>query len=168
MTLFCSNMSATSTIACYYRINKSGAGYLDTTPTSWTLLGTANSNGITEMSFGSSAGIEFYDIQFKFVFSRDAGTTTDTPVLNGATMNYFVHSGIRVWEFTINTAEAGLVSSTPQQLHTAIDTIFNTGTLMPFIYRDTTYYVRLSNQVRGYTDAGRNYEGKYPMQVIRP
>jgi hypothetical protein len=168
MTLFCSNMSATSTIACYYRINQSGAGYLDTTPTSWTLLGTANSDGVTEMSFGSSAGIEFYDIQFKFVFSRDAGTTTDTPVLNGATMNYFVHSGVRVWEFTINTAEAGLVSSTPQQLHTAIDTIFNTNTLMPFIYRDTTYYVRLSNQVRGYTDAGRNYEGKYPMQVIRP
>ncbi len=93
--LLTAGCSATETIAIYYRINS-------TEDTTWTLLSTVTSNGLSTINFASGAGIAFYDIQLKAVFSRGESVTS-TPILKSLILKYVPNPpAVQQWSFVVD------------------------------------------------------------------
>ena len=91
-------MSANETLIAKYRINHI---YTDL-DTGWTTLGTITSDGKTTYAFGSSAGIEFDDIQFREDLARGS-TNTKTPDYT-AVLEYRKPATFNAWSFIIDTS----------------------------------------------------------------
>lgn len=174
LTVFLADCSASEdddTVTITYQIDQA-AGALTS---AWTTLLTAQtSNGKKEVTFGTDAGIEFYDIQFRAALARrTTGTTPEyySPIIKGMVLSFVKLLGRKkAWNITINTAEAGLVSSEPKALTDAIATILATNTLIPFTFRGDavsaeTHYVMIQPYY-GFTPTGRNWEGTYNLTAI--
>ena len=167
LTLFCEGLSANETITVSYRID-----HADTTlEGNWTALGSAIvADGQTELELASGAGLVFYSIQFKFALAR-GGTNTNSPIMMAATLSYSKR-GVRkrAFDFTISTAEASKVSSTPKALYDLLQTAIDLKTFPAFTFRGDgssadLLYVQILNY-RGWTNAARNWEGEFYLQLV--
>lgn len=163
-TLYLADMSATSTITPTYQIDQA----TNAITSAWTALGGAIvTNGVTKISFSSSAGIVFYDIQFRLALARAGGTNTDSPVVKSLVLSYLKLSDRKKsWNFTINTVG----TQSPKELVDAMDTILALQTLMPFTFRDgsvtsDTHYC-IVQPYSNFMPTGANWEGKYNVTVV--
>jgi hypothetical protein len=168
LSLFLDDMSANETVTVTYQIDQA-QGSLDG---GWTALGSAmTADGANEIVFASSAGVEFYDIQFRLALARAAGTTTLSPVVKGMALSYLkLLDKKKQWSFTINVAEAAKVGSTPKKLADSLATILSTNTLLDFTFRDgsdssDTHHV-IVQPFFGFTTTGQKWDGKYEVSCI--
>lgn len=158
------DMTTTETIIVKYRINHATTAIGAT----WTTLGTVNTTGLTSFNFGSSLGVLFRAIQFRFEFAR---TTTNTlsPVLEYATLAYEKVLPKRWgWQFTVDCSKsypADGAALSPDQLLDDLITATETELLVPFEFDETTYYVRIAS-VQGQRLAGEGRQGQYQVTVV--
>jgi hypothetical protein len=98
LKVYCQGMSANETVIVKYRLDHS---YADLA-TGWTTLGTITASGETEYAFGSSAGIAFKAIQFRFDLARGS-TTTLTPDIQWFSLKYAkLLDPMWGWTFTVD------------------------------------------------------------------
>lgn len=153
--------SADESIIVRYRIDHATTALAAT----WTLLGTITSDGETTYSLTSGAGFTFRSIQFRFEFARAAGTNTNSPILEYARLSYEKVIPKRWgWQFTVDCTQS-YDNKSPDQLLDAVVTAAELETLVPFIYKSTTYYVRVQN-VRGERLTGDGKKGTYEIFVV--
>jgi hypothetical protein len=159
-------MSATETATIQYRLDHS---YTDI-DTGWTTLGTISSNGETEFTFGSGAGIVFSAIQFKFSLARGS-TTTLTPDIQWFSLKYLkLLSPLWGWTFTVNCSKPSYNNKSSAQLIDAITTAAETDTLLTFVFRNDdggteTYKVKVRSIIGGVL-TGTDKQGEFTVQVI--
>lgn len=170
LTAFLDDMSEDETVTITYQIDQA-QGVLTS---AWTTLMTAQtSDGKKEVNFGSSAGIVFYDIQFRAALARAAGTNTNSPIIKGLALSYLKLLGFKkAWQVRISIAEAGLVGKTQKQLLDALATILTTQTLMTFTFRDgsvttDTHYVFVQ-PYQGLVTSGANFQSTWDLTLVEP
>jgi len=159
------DVSADETVIVRYRINHATTALAAT----WTPLGTSPykivAAGETEYTFGSSAGIAFRSIQFRFELARAGASTTETPDIVYATLEY-----IKVlpkkwgWDFTVDCTKP-YNNLSPEQLLDALITAAETETLLTFMYEDVTKYVQVKDVV-GSRLTGEGLKGEYKVSVV--
>uniref|UniRef100_A0A6M3JZ81 Uncharacterized protein n=1 Tax=viral metagenome TaxID=1070528 RepID=A0A6M3JZ81_9ZZZZ len=126
-------VSANETIIIQYRINHATTALAAT----WTTLGTITSGTETVYTFGSSAGVMFKDIQFRFDLAR-GGTTTNSPEIRYVTLEYNkVIPKVWGWQMTLDCARVCDGKSSAQLLDTLVSAT-ETETLLTFRYKSTT------------------------------
>lgn len=163
VSLQCSGMSANEKVTVKYRIDHA---YTDR-DTGWTTLGTITSDGETSYDFGSSLGIVFKAIQFRFDLAR-GGTTTLTPDINWAKLRYRKLLPVMyAWAVTLDCTHTHR-DQTAAQLTAALKTIISTQTLVEFTYRDDdgtpqTHYVTTKAMPKGEEFTGTKKQGTYNM-----
>jgi len=172
LELFCSGITDDEEeVTVEYRINHSNA---DLT-TGWTSLGTIEANGSTTLPFGSSAGIAFRNIQFRFYLDRDAGDNTLTPDIQEVKFKYLkLLPPLWGWTFTIDCTKK-YDGRSGRQLIEALIAAAETETLLNFVFTDVpvagtvdaidTRKVKIKSII-GDIESGAIKEGKYQVQVI--
>jgi hypothetical protein len=159
LTVRADNVAATETVVVQYKINGTG---------DWSTGVTIDSMSDNPISFGSGAGLEFYDIQFKFTLTT---TTTLTPRIWNIDFEWLATPTRRyAYTQTLLLMNGELPNYTGQQLITAFNTALGTNTLLAY-YPDgdtsgTAKYVRIE-QAPYQTWAGRiTKEGRYRVRVV--
>ena len=173
MTVFADNITSTETVIVSYRLNHTytniASGWTAFTTIDDTTTGISGGQGVVEFPFGSSKGIEFNAIQFKFDLAR-GDTTTLSPDIQ-ATFSYRQGKPIWAWTVTANCAEE-YNDLTPRELVAALKTAANSLTLLEFTFRNAptgteTHYVSVS-PFNGITQTGENYTGRYNLTLVEP
>ena len=161
------DMSANETVVVKYRID-----YSDTSVDSgWTTLGTVNSDGETSLSFGSSAGISFKTIQFRFDLGRGT-TNTNSPSLKWVTLVYTKNLPAAYgWGITLDLTESYRGRSIIT-MWDDLEAIINSNTLVPYTFAsdrsgEETHYVRIS-ALSGEQLSGERKEGIYNIELVAP
>ena len=121
--------SANETVVADYGLNYA---------TSWTNLGTINSNGVTEYLFPNSTaptGTSFRTIRFRFTLARGS-TTTNKPVIRSITFAYRKKLPPK-YRFTMNIdLNKSYKEQSPKQMRAALRTAMESTTLVLFSYRN--------------------------------
>jgi len=152
--------SADEDVVVKYRTNHANTDR----DTGWTTLGTIESNTVTTYTFQSEAGESFRDIQFRFDLARAAGSTTETPIVVYAVLDYYkVPAKKWGWAFTADCTKS-YGDKSPEQLLDAIETAADTETLLTFMFEDTTKYVKVVS-VEGTRLTGEGRKGQYQIFV---
>ena len=103
--------------------------------------------GVTEMDFGSGAGVQMKNVGLGFSFQQDDGDTTESPVIHSITIISTKHVPIRRgWTFTIDLDRTSDENSIPvEKVLTNIETARDLKTLPAFSYgpMSTVAYVRV-------------------------
>lgn len=162
LVVFCKDTTASDYVLVQYRIDHSDTDF----DTGWDTLGTiyAAGDGVeTEYTFGSDLGTLFKAIQFRLVLVRGSTTTLTPDVLYMMLKYKRVIPPTWGWRFTIDCTEEhdGLSA---QQLLDAVITAAQVKTLVPFVYKDTTYYVEIKS-VEGERLTGEGDKGTYNVLV---
>ncbi len=171
MTTFTDDtISGSASVTIRYQIN-AGTAVISST-TGWTALsGTIITDGVNEYAFGSSAGISFYDLQFRTDLTQGGGTTTVSPILKSMVLSFYKQTDRKKsWTFTVNTSEASSVGSSPKVLVDALNTILATDTLVSFTFRDgsnsaDTHWV-LVYPFTGFLPTGTNWDGRLQLTCV--
>jgi len=168
--IFCKDTTATESVLVQYRIDHATTAVA----TTWTTLGTvvAAGDGVeTTYTFGSSLGTNFKAIQFKFTLAR-TNATPATDKLKSPDVQYAVLEYQKIikptwgWAFTIDCNKE-YNGRTPNQMLDAVVTAAELEVLTPFLYKDTTYYVRVKS-VEGERLTGDGRKGTYNVLVHKP
>jgi len=151
--------TATETVIVKYRLNHT---YTDIA-SGWTTLGTIITDGTTTYDFGSSLGVAFKAIQFRFDLARGA-TTTTSPIIRYHVLEYSKIIPKR-WgfEFVLDITKDYDGQSSQQMLDDLV-TVAELETLVPFVFDETTYYVSVKT-VDGTNYTGETREGEYKVFV---
>lgn len=167
--IFCKDTTADQDVLVEYRID-----HIETDlTTGWNNLGTivASGNEVeTTYTFGSSLGTNFKAIQFRFTLGRI--TTGTTPEYYSPDIQYAVLEYQKIikptwgWAFTIDCT-GNYAGRTPNQMLDAVVTAAELEVLTPFLYKDTTYYVRVKS-VEGERLSGDGQKGTYNVLVLKP
>ena len=155
------NASTDESVTISYRINHSNTDR----DTGWNPLGSAIvATGESTITFGSSLGVAFRSIQFKFALARAVASTTETPDILFATLEYSKALPKKWgWQFTADCTKATDTHS-PEQLLDAIDTAAELETNMTFTFEDETKYVQVKSvSIKRLTGEGRR--GEYTVFV---
>lgn len=169
ITLFTEGITANETVVVKYRINHTNTD-LDT---GWTTLGTINdstidANGIWSTTFGSSLGLLFLSIQFRFDLERGS-TATLTPDILAATFNYAKLTDARwSWSFIVicNDDAEGTALEKESNLITAAESNLK----VPMVFREDStdiHYVTVT-QARANNDTGDSFRGRWTVTVLEP
>jgi len=167
--VFCKDVTANETVVVDYRID-----HIETDlTTGWNNLGTialAGNEVETTYTFGSSLGTNFKAIQFRFTLGRDGDGSNpeyDSPDVQYAVLEYQkIIKPTWGWAFTIDCTKT-YDGRAPEQLLDAVVTAAELETLTPFLYKDTTYYVRVKS-VEGERLTGDGRKGTYNVTVLKP
>ena len=168
LNTFTSGCSATETVVIKYRVNYSTTAI----ETTWTTLATLTTNGLVATSFGSSAGLAFKSIQFRFDFVRAAGSPTLSPDLQWATLSFVKQATAFSWgwQFTVDATEEYAGRSPALQLD-ALKTAAESATLVNFCFRKNegsteSYYVQIRD-IQGQVNTGLDKRGMYNLYVVQ-
>ncbi len=160
--VFASGLSATEIVYVYYRINHT---YTDLS-TGWTLLATmvaAQSGAEQVYTFASGVGLAFKSIQFRVNLGRT--TATATPDVQYMILEYDrVPSTKWSWAFSVDCSSP-YDNKTPSQLISALETAASSEVLVPFIYYNTTKYVRVKT-VQATRESGKTQKGVYDIMLV--
>lgn len=167
--VFCKDVTANETVLVEYRID-----HIETDlTTGWDNLGTivaAGNEVETTYTFGSNLGTNFKAIQFRFSLGRDNGGGNpeyDSPDVQYAVLEYQkVIKPTWNWGFTVDCTK-DYAGRTANQMLDAIVTAAELELLTPFLYKDTTYYVRIKS-VEGERLSGDGRKGTYNILVSKP
>lgn len=169
LKVFCKDVTANETVLVEYRIDHIE---VDLT-TGWNTLGTivAVGNEVeTTYTFGSSLGTNFKAIQFRFTLGRDAGGSN--PEYDSPDVQYVVLEYQKIikptwnWAFTVDCTKE-YNGRTANQMLDAIVTAAELETLIPFVFKDTTFYTRVKS-VEGERLSGDGRKGTYNIIVSKP
>ena len=157
-----SGASATETVIVKYRIDHATTALA----TTWATLGTITTNGVTTYDFPNSsapAGSAFYAVQFRLDLARTTTTTLSPDV------GYFALSYKRIvparWGYRYQAdCTKPYDGYSAEQLLDNMITATELGTLVPFIYEDSTHYVEVK-EVVGDRLTGEGTEGTYNVFV---
>jgi hypothetical protein len=123
--------------------------------------------GETTFNFGSSLGVAFNAIQFRF----DLAGSSATPDIQWAKLKYLkLLPAMWGWTISIDCTKE-YEGRAPSQLVEALVTAVETETLVPFIFSvdsskaPETKYVKVKSII-GLSPTGENKEGQYTIQVI--
>jgi hypothetical protein len=140
------DVSSNETVTIFYRLNSS---FHDLT-NGWIQLGsTITSSGETTLVFPDSttpSGITCNSIQFRIDLARGA-TSTLTPIVIYLCLDYYkVIPRFWGWDMTLDlTKLPDYHDKTPAQLIEELITAYETETLVTFVWKDETKYVRVEN-----------------------
>lgn len=171
LELFCKGIvDDNEEVVVEYRIDHTNTD-LDT---SWSPLGTIESNGTTTFSFASEVGVVFKNIQFRFSLSRGAGDNTKTPDIQEVKLKYLkLLPPMWGWTFSVDCTKDYDGRSGAQMVE-ALITAAETETMIDFVFSHTsattpkvaeTHKVRIKSIIGG-LQTGDNKEGEYTIQVI--
>ena len=134
----------------------------------WTTLGTITSDGETEYTFGSGAGVTFKEIQFKFELAR-GGTSTNTPDIQYFSLEY-QRVVTPTWGYGVQLDLTHATTERPAgQIIDLLETAAETETLVTFYYEDVTAALNVQVQdVRGAQTSGKYRQGIFDVTLIRP
>lgn len=149
-------------LAVAYRLNHSS----NTIASGWTSLGTITTSGANTLYFGSYAGITFKAIQFRFIYSTSVGYTSPFTLYDFTLSYQKLNTPTWGWTFTLDCSKEYDGKSGEQQV-TALEAAAVTETLVPFVLKDTTYYVRVKD-VRSAQLTGETDKGLYNVTVVEP
>ena len=159
---YATGCSANEKITITYQINN--AAYTD----AWTAHATVTSSGAIEQSFGSGAGIEYYNIRYKLTLARGS-TTTKTPNLHFLTHEYIkVPDGIYDYQITIDMNRSAGSNSAETRM-AALKTAYDTKTLVQFSYDDATTTTPkrvIVESFQAVEKAGKYQDGLYRVNLI--
>ncbi len=154
--------SANETVVVKYRVNHATTALAAT----WTTASTITSDGETTYTFGSSLGTAVRSIQFRIELASTSDNTK-SPVLEYARLTYEKVIPKRWgWRFSVDCTQT-YGGKSPDQLLDAIVTAAELETLVPFVYKSTTYYVRIA-EVSGQRLTGDGKQGEYEIFVVEP
>uniref|UniRef100_A0A6H1ZHV0 Uncharacterized protein n=1 Tax=viral metagenome TaxID=1070528 RepID=A0A6H1ZHV0_9ZZZZ len=154
------DVSADETVIVKYRTNHT---YTDR-DTGWTTLGTITSSGETTYTFGSSLGTSFRSIQFRFDLARAGASTTETPDIHYATLEYGkILPKKWGWKVVVDCTKT-YNGRSPEQRLEDIETAAALETLMEFVFGSTTKYVQVK-AVEGSHLTGTDRLGEYTIFV---
>lgn len=169
LKVFCKDVTANETVLVDYRIDHIE---VDLT-TGWDNLGTivaAGNEVETTYTFGTNLGTNFKAIQFRFTLGRDAEGANpeyDSPDIQYAVLEYQkIIKPTWGWAFTIDCTKP-YDGRTANQMLDAVVTAAELEVLTPFLYKDTTYYVRVKS-VEGERLSGDGRKGTYNVTVLKP
>jgi len=139
--------------------------------TSYTSMGTITSDGLTEYTFGSSAGTAFRSIQFKLTLSRGS-TNTNTPDVISTTFEYRKKLKTKFgWQVSVNMNKP-YKGKSPKDLRSNVLSSIDTNTLLEFTFRDDSggtrnYYVDIIS-AQGLENTGYDERGATQLLLQEP
>ncbi len=159
-------VAANETVTMTYRIDHATTALAST----WTTGTTISSNGVTTFTFGSSAGIAFKSIQFKFALAGRGGAYS--PNIEWFALAYLKNL-TTAWGYrmTIDCTKTYNHKS-PSQLLDGLVTAASATTLIPIGFRNDesgteTYYGKV-HSMAGQVQSGMRKEGQYNVFIVVP
>jgi hypothetical protein len=134
-------------------------------------MGTITSDGLTEYTFGSSAGTAFRSIQFKLTLSRGS-TNTNTPDVISTTFEYRKKLKTKFgWQVSVNMNKP-YKGKSPKDLRSNVLSSIDTNTLLEFTFRDDSggtrnYYVDIIS-AQGLENTGYDERGATQLLLQEP
>ncbi len=171
LKLYVKGVTTTETITVKYRTNRTNTD-IDTGWTTAVTLDTTGENGEITYNFQTASvnkGLVFNSIQFRFDLARGS-TTTTSPDIQAITFSYKKNIN-QVWGFGFTVIGDEAFSQSAKQIETALETAAESTTLVNFLFRSDNsnelHYVAVDS-LRGETETGDYWEGRYQVSVIEP
>lgn len=165
-----SHTSSTETVAVAYALNGS---------TSFTTLGTINSDGVTEYTFPNAAapaGLEFKSLRLKLTLARGTTSTKVSPDVNRFELQFRRKLSPKYgWQVIIDLTrprgKRGYRGKTPTQLDDLLRTIVSNDELVSFTFRHNdanyTHYVDVA-QLSGFEMTGLDDRFERTLTLLEP
>ena len=155
------------TIVVSYRIDHEETD-LDT---GWTILTTVNMDTANEYDFGSSAGVSFSAVQFKYEFHRGSNTTFSPRLIWSSLVYTHTLPVAWGWQVTVDLT-APYRGRSVEQMWADLVSVAGSEVLVPFTFINDaggpeTNYVDI-RAVSGTTATGYRKEGKYSLTLLAP